>query len=89
MEGSQLSRFMICSTLVMVSMVSYVTVVETTSFNNVEQGEVIGYGYEVKYAKVDTKGRTLFALLQLIRNSSVYGSDIQLLNFTARYSNFS
>ncbi|CAO2838733.1 unnamed protein product [Amaranthus hypochondriacus] len=84
MEGSKLSRFMICSTLVMVSMVSYMAVVETTSFDdNAEQGEMLGYGYEVKFAKVDTKGRSMFGLLQLIRNSSVYGPDIQLLSFIA------
>lgn len=77
---------MICSTLVMVSMVSYMAVVETTSFDdNAEQGEMLGYGYEVKFAKVDTKGRSMFGLLQLIRNSSVYGPDIQLLSFIARY----
>ncbi|GMH27746.1 hypothetical protein Nepgr_029589 [Nepenthes gracilis] len=42
----------------------------------------VGYGYTVERAAVDSSGRTLTALLHLIRESSVYGPDIPHLNLT-------
>ncbi|XP_021726756.1 alpha-glucosidase-like [Chenopodium quinoa] len=49
-----------------------------------DKKDVIGYGYMVKWAKVDSGNhRTLTAILELVKNSSVYGPDIQLLSLTA------
>lgn len=88
MERSQLLASPL--TLVVVSLlVSCMVTIQTKAAAKPEnggQGEVIGYGYKVKYAKIDNStGRSLVALLQLIRNSSVYGPDIQLLSLTVRY----
>ncbi|KAK9724687.1 hypothetical protein RND81_05G092300 [Saponaria officinalis] len=45
---------------------------------------VVGYGYNVTHAEVDSSnGRSITALLQLIKSSSVYGPDIQFLSLTA------
>ncbi|XP_074281736.1 alpha-glucosidase-like [Silene latifolia] len=58
---------------------------ENTSYG--DNGEVIGYGYKVKWARVDvTTGiATLTAMLQLLKSSSVYGPDIKLLTLTASF----
>ncbi|XP_021839764.1 alpha-glucosidase [Spinacia oleracea] len=70
-----------CSGLGVVLLLVFCTVVVGATASENGNQEAIGYGYEVKYAKVD--GKSLTALLQLIRNSSVYGPDIQLLTLTA------
>lgn len=44
----------------------------------------IGYGYEIQSVSVDASGKLLTANLQLIKNSSVYGCDIQSLSIIAR-----
>ncbi|KAH9605890.1 hypothetical protein KSS87_015310 [Heliosperma pusillum] len=64
------------------------TVTETMSStskntSNGDEEEVIGYGYKVKWAHV--AGGTLSAMLQLIKNSTVYGPDIKLLSLTASF----
>ncbi|XP_021764998.1 alpha-glucosidase-like [Chenopodium quinoa] len=84
MARSKVSPQLACSTLaVVVLLVLSMTVVGATASEH-KNDEMIGYGYEVKYAKVDdTSGKSLSALLQLIRNSSVYGIDVKLLGLTA------
>uniref|UniRef100_A0A803MKV0 Alpha-glucosidase n=1 Tax=Chenopodium quinoa TaxID=63459 RepID=A0A803MKV0_CHEQI len=84
MARSKVSQ-LACSTLaVVVLLVLCMTVVGATASEH-KNDEMIGYGYEVKYAKVDdTAGKSLSALLQLIRSSSVYGPDVKLLGLTAR-----
>nr|3W37_A Chain A, Alpha-glucosidase [Beta vulgaris]3W38_A Chain A, Alpha-glucosidase [Beta vulgaris]3WEL_A Chain A, Alpha-glucosidase [Beta vulgaris]3WEM_A Chain A, Alpha-glucosidase [Beta vulgaris]3WEN_A Chain A, Alpha-glucosidase [Beta vulgaris]3WEO_A Chain A, Alpha-glucosidase [Beta vulgaris]BAM74081.1 alpha-glucosidase [Beta vulgaris] len=86
MERSKLPRY-ICATLAVVLPLVLCMVVEgATTSKNDNQGEAIGYGYQVKNAKVDNStGKSLTALLQLIRNSPVYGPDIQFLSFTASF----
>ncbi|KAK9724691.1 hypothetical protein RND81_05G092700 [Saponaria officinalis] len=44
---------------------------------------IIGHGYKVIHTQLDNSTKSLFALLQVIENSSIYGDDIQFLNFTA------
>ncbi|GAB4840784.1 hypothetical protein Ancab_021546 [Ancistrocladus abbreviatus] len=44
--------------------------------------ESVGYGYGVEWAAVGSSGRSLTAMLRLIRESSVYGPDIPRLNLT-------
>ena len=49
-------------------------------------GESIGYGYIVrKVSVVNSSSSSLFADLQLIKSSSVFGQDIQNLRLTAWY----
>ncbi|GAB4840783.1 hypothetical protein Ancab_021545 [Ancistrocladus abbreviatus] len=44
--------------------------------------EPVGYGYGVEWAAVGASGRSLTAMLRLIRESSVYGPDIPRLSLT-------
>ncbi|KAL2474144.1 Glycosyl hydrolase family 31 protein [Forsythia ovata] len=54
-----------------------------TKSNALNEEETVGYGYSIRSSTVDSPGKILTAYLQLIRNSSVFGSDIQLLCLTA------
>ncbi|KAL8151623.1 hypothetical protein V2J09_021431 [Rumex salicifolius] len=45
----------------------------------------VGYGYEVQSAKIHPYGRSITALLKIIRPSDVYGLDIPSLSFTATF----
>ncbi|KAL9240492.1 hypothetical protein vseg_014703 [Gypsophila vaccaria] len=47
--------------------------------------QIIGHGYKVVHAQVDNSSNSLFALLQVIENSSIYGDDIQFLDFFASF----
>ncbi|KAK1369179.1 Glycosyl hydrolases family 31 protein [Heracleum sosnowskyi] len=48
-----------------------------------ETGEPIGYGYVIrKVSAVDSSSKSLFADLQLIKSTSVFGQDIQHLRLT-------
>ncbi|NP_001408633.1 alpha-glucosidase precursor [Spinacia oleracea] len=68
--------------ILLVFLLQYLVAGISTSENDPEG--VIGYGYKVKSVKVDSgTRRSLTALLQLVKNSSVYGPDIQLLSITA------
>lgn len=49
-----------------------------------EVNEAVGYGYKLKSVIVDSNQKWLTADLRLVRNSSVYGPDIQNLNLFAR-----
>lgn len=70
--------------ILLVFLLQYLVAGISTSENDPEG--VIGYGYKVKSVKVDSgTRRSLTALLQLVKNSSVYGPDIQLLSITARF----
>lgn len=51
-----------------------------------ETGERIGYGYVIrKVSVVDSSSKSLFADLQLIKSTSVFGRDIQNLRLTASF----
>ncbi|KAJ4702523.1 Alpha-glucosidase [Melia azedarach] len=51
-----------------------------------EKEAVVGYGYAVRSATVDSlSGKSLTAELQLIKDSSTYGSDIQRLKLSVGY----
>ncbi|KAK1260951.1 hypothetical protein QJS04_geneDACA023635 [Acorus gramineus] len=47
--------------------------------------EVVGYGYRLRSVTIDPSERSLTADLKLIRNSSIYGPDIQNLVFKASF----
>lgn len=46
---------------------------------------LVGYGYSVKSVSKDSNGSSLTANLHIIRNSSVFGPDIQNLNLVASF----
>ncbi|KAL8170866.1 hypothetical protein V2J09_022670 [Rumex salicifolius] len=47
--------------------------------------KVVGYGYRVERAKVDSSARTLMAVLRLIQGSPVYGPDVPTLGLVATF----
>ena len=49
-----------------------------------EVEEIAGYGYAVQSVGVDQSGKLLKADLRLIKNSTIFGPDIQNLNLIAR-----
>lgn len=63
-------------------------ILQISSINGVVEGaedeEAVGYGYEVKSVGFDSTGTSLIADLQLLKASSVFGSDIGILRLTAR-----
>ncbi|KAH9611877.1 hypothetical protein KSS87_003716 [Heliosperma pusillum] len=74
------------ASMTLVAKVLLVLCVITIGTKALENGheQVVGYGYEVAYVEVDRSG-SLTALLHLIRNSSVYGPDVQFLGLTASF----
>ncbi|ONK59261.1 uncharacterized protein A4U43_C08F4630 [Asparagus officinalis] len=50
-----------------------------------ENEQIVGYGYELGSVYSDPSGKLLNAELKLIKNSSVYGPDIQNLNLFASF----
>ncbi|KAL5839714.1 hypothetical protein ACOSQ3_012406 [Xanthoceras sorbifolium] len=49
------------------------------------EAKTVGYGYRIRSAAVDSSEKSLTADLGLIKNSSVYGPDIQSLHLFASY----
>ena len=47
---------------------------------------LVGDGYRIRSVSIDPSGKSLIAYLGLINSSSIFGSDIQNLNFIARYA---
>ncbi|CAK9144628.1 unnamed protein product [Ilex paraguariensis] len=45
----------------------------------------VGYGYSIRSTTVDSSGRSLTAQLQLLKNSTAFGPDIQNLNLIASF----
>lgn len=54
-------------------------------FSHGQETDAVGYGYVIDSVAVNLATKSLNADLILIKNSSVYGSDIQSLNLLARY----
>ncbi|XVE91144.1 hypothetical protein DITRI_Ditri20bG0130800 [Diplodiscus trichospermus] len=50
-----------------------------------ESDEIVGYGYAVQSVGVDKSGKLLKAELRLIKNSAIFGPDIQNLNLVASF----
>ncbi|XVE91145.1 hypothetical protein DITRI_Ditri20bG0131000 [Diplodiscus trichospermus] len=50
-----------------------------------ESDEIVGYGYAVQSVGVDQSGKLLKAELRLIKNSAIFGPDIQNLNLVASF----
>ena len=46
----------------------------------------VGHGYKIRSVFIDPSGKSLTAYLGLINSSSIFGPDIQNLNFIARYA---
>ena len=46
----------------------------------------VGHGYRIRSVFIDPSGKSLTAYLGLINSSSIFGPDIQNLNFIARYA---
>jgi hypothetical protein len=59
--------------------------------NGIEENEAasVGYGYRIGSVSVDPSGKSLTAYLVLINGSTIFGHDIQNLNFIARYGSSS
>ncbi|XP_010258663.1 PREDICTED: alpha-glucosidase [Nelumbo nucifera] len=55
------------------------------SLSHGEGEEPIGFGYKIKWINVGPSGKSLTAQLQLIKNSSVFGPDVQSLSFLASF----
>ncbi|KAM7530346.1 hypothetical protein LguiB_033756 [Lonicera macranthoides] len=47
--------------------------------------EPVGYGYVIRSLAIDSSGKSLISYLQLINNSSVLGTDVQLLRLDASF----
>ncbi|KAI3888637.1 hypothetical protein MKX03_030914 [Papaver bracteatum] len=60
--------------------------VSTLFYFSIGKDEPIGYGYKIRSVEVDG-GRSLTAVLDGIRNSSVFGLDIQHLKLQASFEN--
>lgn len=69
-----------------------VTTTKSSQFQEADEGgreedSPIGYGYEIRSVAGNASGKLLTAYLQLIRNTSVFGPDIQSLSLIARLVN--
>ncbi|XP_074281738.1 alpha-glucosidase-like [Silene latifolia] len=84
MRRSKLPWFGSMTLVPEVLLVLCVLIVGTKALKNGHE-QVVGYGYEVTYAQVDSSTGSISALLHLIRNSSVYGPDVQFLRLTASF----
>ncbi|RZC67828.1 hypothetical protein C5167_011527 [Papaver somniferum] len=60
--------------------------VSTLFYFSIGKDEPIGYGYKIRSVEVDG-GRSLTAVLDVIRSSSVFGHDIQYLKLQASFEN--
>ncbi|MCL7028810.1 hypothetical protein MKW94_028141, partial [Papaver nudicaule] len=63
-----------------------VFLVSTLFYVSIGSDEPIGYGYKIRSVEADG-GKSLTAVLDVIKNSSVYGHDIQHLKLQASFEN--